>query len=177
MTNNERKAMADYKIHIPSNRLYEIFEMIKALPTENKYQKQRKEILEMVFIDGINPSAICKKECFYSNQGKPMSVRRIQQIVLEYVPDYFECRRKPMTQKKKLRTEETAIKKQILQYSPRKCAKCGKETDKLAIDHILPVCIGGDNSPENLQLLCTECHKIKTDYERKILNWGKRGDE
>lgn len=46
MTNNERKAMADYKIHIPSNRLYEIFEMIKALPTENKYQKQRKEILE-----------------------------------------------------------------------------------------------------------------------------------
>jgi len=30
------------------------------------------------------------------------------------------------------------------------------------IDHIVPVCEGGSNMPENLRLLCAPCHKSET---------------
>lgn len=42
---------------------------------------------------------------------------------------------------------------------------CGKEfpLDDLTIDHIIPLAIGGAKlDPDNMQLLCKECHKQKT---------------
>lgn len=35
----------------------------------------------------------------------------------------------------------------------------------LQIDHVVPLIDGGDDSPENLQLLCESCHKAKTKRE------------
>jgi hypothetical protein len=48
-----------------------------------------------------------------------------------------------------------------------RCAACGI-VDNLQLDHILPVTLGGDSSPENLQLLCKSCNlkkgELTTDY-------------
>lgn len=39
-------------------------------------------------------------------------------------------------------------------------------TSNLELDHITPLHRGGSNDCENLQLLCTDCHKTKTISER-----------
>lgn len=41
-----------------------------------------------------------------------------------------------------------------------RCLNCGAET-RLVIDHILPVAKGGLSEPDNLQLLCAECNRLK----------------
>ncbi len=49
------------------------------------------------------------------------------------------------------------------------CEACGHRPvtpELLEVDHILPRSRGGDNSPENLQTLCANCHKIKTLLDR-----------
>ncbi|QWT30007.1 HNH endonuclease [Streptomyces phage TunaTartare] len=40
------------------------------------------------------------------------------------------------------------------------CLKCGV-TEKLTIDHIVPLSLGGDNQFENLQILCHSCNSSK----------------
>lgn len=40
------------------------------------------------------------------------------------------------------------------------CAMCGSD-DRLAVDHIIPIARGGDNSPENLRTLCRSCNSEK----------------
>lgn len=43
------------------------------------------------------------------------------------------------------------------------CRYCGRQSDEvtLVIDHIHPVCQGGDNSPENLATSCFDCNAGK----------------
>jgi hypothetical protein len=53
----------------------------------------------------------------------------------------------------------TTVKKLREKYN-NKCAKCGKEGN-LHIHHIIPIKEGGDNTFDNLTLLCAECHKIE----------------
>jgi len=44
------------------------------------------------------------------------------------------------------------------------CDRVGKE-----YDHIQPVALGGDNSVENVQLLCRQCHADKTAADVKAI--------
>lgn len=157
-----------HKFHIPVKRLYEIHKMLDDMPdSDNPMYNRNKEILKLVFIEGLTPAEISRRKIFFSQERKPISVRRVQQIVLEYVPDWYECRRKPQTKTKKIRSEQTKIKRNVFCKENIVCAKCGEKSN-LELDHILPIQFGGDNSPENLQLLCHDCHRVKTQYERKI---------
>lgn len=46
----------------------------------------------------------------------------------------------------------------LVKRDGEKCQLCG-DTQNLQIDHVLPVVNGGDNSTDNLRLLCATCNK------------------
>ncbi len=46
-----------------------------------------------------------------------------------------------------------------------RCVQCGSTSD-LEYDHIVPISQGGTADPDNGQLLCHECHRVKTRIEQ-----------
>ena len=48
------------------------------------------------------------------------------------------------------------------------CAICLLPTDKFEIDHITPLAGGGSNSIDNLQPLCSQCHRDKSTEEKQF---------
>ncbi len=56
-----------------------------------------------------------------------------------------------------------------------KCEKCNIKTDKLDVDHIIAIVLGGHPWDErNFQALCKTCHKAKTKDDIQILTWWRR---
>lgn len=45
------------------------------------------------------------------------------------------------------------------------CQACGITTEDGECDHIVPMCEGGTDDESNLQYLCIECHRAKTQEE------------
>lgn len=58
-----------------------------------------------------------------------------------------------------------ALKDRVKKRDGYGCVKCGA-TDRLQVDHIVPLILGGDNDLNNLQTLCTDCHATKTSLEK-----------
>jgi hypothetical protein len=54
------------------------------------------------------------------------------------------------------------IRNFIFKRDGYKCLACGT-TDKLSIDHIIPINKGGENRISNLQTLCRRCNSRKSD--------------
>lgn len=53
-----------------------------------------------------------------------------------------------------------------------RCAECRTSIKKrYDIDHIMPLALGGDNSPRNIQLLCSPCNRRK--YARHPIQWAQ----
>lgn len=48
------------------------------------------------------------------------------------------------------------------------CQCCGRVTQDLELDHIVNIAQGGTEDESNLQSLCIECHKVKTQNESKF---------
>ncbi len=44
------------------------------------------------------------------------------------------------------------------------CKICGSK-EKIEVDHIVPISAGGKNEESNLQFLCRQCHKTKTNED------------
>lgn len=53
----------------------------------------------------------------------------------------------------------------ILSRDGFRCVCCGKGPDeeRLEVDHIVPVSLGGTNDPQNLQTLCCSCNQGKSN--------------
>lgn len=49
---------------------------------------------------------------------------------------------------------------ELFKKAKHKCQACGS-TEKLEVDHILPISKGGDSRIENLQILCRSCNRKK----------------
>lgn len=56
------------------------------------------------------------------------------------------------------------------------CFKLGLITPVDAVDHIVPKALGGDDSPSNLQSICKQCHRVKTQSESLLVLNAMRGD-
>ncbi len=54
------------------------------------------------------------------------------------------------------------LRRTVFERDGGKCVECGANFD-LQYDHILPVALGGATTVENLQLLCAECNRHKSD--------------
>lgn len=53
----------------------------------------------------------------------------------------------------------------VLEAHQNCCALCGSD-EYLQVDHIVPLCDGGENAKINLRPLCRDCHRDKCDFER-----------
>jgi 5-methylcytosine-specific restriction protein A len=54
-----------------------------------------------------------------------------------------------------------SIRAQVLARDGFACQMCGARSE-LEVDHIVPVAKGGSWDVENLHVLCSSCHKIKS---------------
>lgn len=64
------------------------------------------------------------------------------------------------------------LKKELIKERGNKCEKCGKETNKLIGDHIIPIKFFGEEfNKKNIQLLCEECNKKKTSNDLSLISW------
>jgi 5-methylcytosine-specific restriction endonuclease McrA len=43
------------------------------------------------------------------------------------------------------------------------CQHCGTSAGPMQYDHVIPYSMGGDNSVENIQLLCRRCNAAKSN--------------
>lgn len=60
------------------------------------------------------------------------------------------------------------IRPQIMKRDNHLCQPCkrkGRATPAREVDHIIPKALGGDDHPDNLEAICTPCHKVKTKIE------------
>lgn len=64
---------------------------------------------------------------------------------------------------------ERRQRREILSREPI-CRVCRKRR-AVEVDHKLPVCLGGDDMPENLQPICRPCHLSKTAREANHMRW------
>jgi 5-methylcytosine-specific restriction endonuclease McrA len=62
------------------------------------------------------------------------------------------------------------VKKEMVDICGPVCSLCKTETDQIELDHIVPLWNGGTNDPDNLQLLCYDCHKAKSKSEQQEYN-------
>ncbi len=54
------------------------------------------------------------------------------------------------------------IKQYVWQRDKGQCAKCGNKED-LEFDHVIPFSKGGSNTARNIQILCQNCNRLKSD--------------
>lgn len=54
------------------------------------------------------------------------------------------------------------VRRAVFTRDGGKCVECGSTFD-LQYDHIIPVALGGASTVENLQILCADCNRRKSD--------------
>ena len=54
------------------------------------------------------------------------------------------------------------VKREVWRRDQGRCARCGSR-ENLEYDHIIPVAKGGSNTARNIELLCQECNRKKSD--------------
>lgn len=59
------------------------------------------------------------------------------------------------------RKEISLTKKNIIKRDNHQCQYCGKKTDIMTTDHIVPKALGGNDTWENLVCACLECNNRK----------------
>lgn len=62
-------------------------------------------------------------------------------------------------------TKVRALVLRIDGYLCQPCERAGRPTPATEVDHIIPKSLGGDDSADNLEAICTDCHKDKTSRE------------
>ena len=75
----------------------------------------------------------------------------------------FECQNTALINFWIIKGNTNIIRQCIFEIEGGYCRKCGIYSDNWHVDHIYPVFLGGSACGlENLQTICTDCHKEKT---------------
>lgn len=98
--------------------------------------------------------------------GDPVCVGAYSRSLWGLPPRDPETARKPRGERKQRRTNFTA--KQRREWLGTSCARCGT-AENLTLDHVNPVCAGGQSVRENAQTLCGPCNNWKAKYVDKPL--------
>lgn len=146
---------------IPWERRAEISEQIKRMP-----DGRNKEIMRLAFIENLSTADIAERaktdKLLWSRNHKPISKRRVLQIIAEYVPDYNAYQN---------HSQKTGLHKDHGKYhwshKKERCASCGA-TESLEWHHMIPAFLGGTAEEQNMICLCTDCHRTVTEYHRKL---------
>ncbi len=72
-------------------------------------------------------------------------------------------------------TERESLRAQAFRMYGKTCNYCGEVGNE--VDHVIELAAGGDNSIENLQVLCKPCHKTKTAKFNSTRLKAHRGTE
>lgn len=146
---------------IPWERRAEIRKQIQKMP-----ECRNKEILRLAFIENLSTADIAERAKtdmrLYSRNHKPISKRRVLQIISEYVPDYNAYQD---------HSGKTGLHKDHGKYhwshKKERCASCGA-TESLEWHHMIPAFLGGTAEEQNMICLCKDCHRTVTEYHRKL---------
>ncbi len=60
----------------------------------------------------------------------------------------------------KLRSNHKTWYAALISHYGSQCLNCGRRDD-LVVDHVVPIAKGGISEPDNLQLLCASCNRLK----------------
>lgn len=148
--------------NIPAKRRMEIIGRTDFMPNGI-----RKEILLLAFHDGLSTAEIAElaktRDDLQSRNHRPISKRRVLQIIAEEVPDYnaYQIHGKHPERKDHSRF--------LLAHrnAERRCANCGS-TERIEFHHMIPVFLGGTAEPENMICLCESCHDAVTAYQARV---------
>lgn len=70
-------------------------------------------------------------------------------------------------------TKRESLRAQAFRMYGKTCNYCGEIGQE--VDHVIELAAGGDNTIENLQVLCKPCHKVKTAKYNSSRLKGTRG--
>ena len=179
-----RENKADTRKHRPKfsvNEWFEFKERLEMLQKETLIRCERdSKILTEIIINQKSTAELAylartndEYSWLKSNQGKPISVRRIQQILTDYFPEFhIQTTHKQNNPRMKARHEQLRLRKMMITENSC-CAICSSK-ENLELHHMIPLAIGGDNDDRNLIILCKCCHKQVSNYDNIIINKLKR---
>ncbi len=109
-------------------------------------------------LTNINGRYICSKQnTFYANDIRSL-IRRINNKRNDFYLDEEIWKSICRVERGKVSNK---LRFAIYARDGHRCRKCGRKTDDLEIDHIIPIAKGGKTTYNNLQTLCRYCNKKK----------------
>ncbi len=148
---------------LPPEITAELALRISRIDPQNETERRNKRIYEYAFIENKNCSTIAGMNdpllvgLGNRSKGKPLSATAIWSICRAFAPEVVEYRkRKEQSQVTKKRIE---LMKSVRNGDIKKtnCLFCGRR-ENIELHHIIPLCSGGANNPDNIISVCHECH-------------------
>jgi hypothetical protein len=83
-------------------------------------------------------------------------------LCLIFLLDAESRREYAKNERSQYRSIPTEVKNRVLERDGGRCVMCGS-SEGIHFDHILPIARGGDNTEDNIQILCKDCNLRKSD--------------
>ena len=156
-----------------NEELDEIIKLYNFVPDTRKMVYKRYQCTKLVFNkDGRNVTLQVDP-----NDQRPVNWKIVQKLCLdnniEFKNQTLSSMVKEMRERfygeKSVRHVFTEDERKTMHQECSNCVNCDKKLTlkQINIDHIMPLACGGDNSQDNLQILCKKCHFEKTKEEHE----------